>query len=62
MTGEATATARLEVISAVPTARGCQVFSMIGSREQRAADRHAIDRGKTGAGRASEQDLAVARR
>ena len=29
VTGDATATARLEVISAVPTARGCHVLSMI---------------------------------
>ena len=50
------------MISAVPTARGCQVFSMMAGREQRAAHRNAIDRGKTRPGRAGEQDLAVARR
>ena len=61
VTGAATATARLEVISAVPSDAGVPGAKQDGGGEQRATQRHAVDRSEAGAGRRGEQDLPISR-
>ena len=59
--GAATATARLEVISAVPAIRRLHCRNRIWIANS-APPRNAVDRGQAGAGGAAQQDLPVLRR